>query len=58
MLKQDDFIAQKQVLIAAHEQFMMANETDLIKEIYPKLLLSFGFYKKYYDSVSYETHIV
>ena len=38
------------VLIAAHEQYMMANQTELIATIYPLLLKSFGFYKKYYDA--------
>ena len=41
------------VLIAAHEQFMMANETELIHAIYPKLLRSFGFYKRMYDTTSW-----
>jgi hypothetical protein len=48
------------VMIAAHEQYMMANQTELIDTIYPLLLKSFGYYKKYYDSspwvVPYTAH--
>ena len=48
------------MLIAAHEQYSLANDTALVAQIWPKLLKSFGFYKTYYDtapwSVPYMTH--
>ena len=48
------------MLIAAHEQYALANDTALITAIYPKLMKAFGFYQKYYDtapwSVPFLTH--
>jgi glycogen debranching enzyme len=48
------------VLIAAHEQYSLANDTAVIAQIWPKLLKAFGFFKTYYDtapwSVPYTTH--